>query len=261
MRKVFREGAGGTREWPLLAEERGFLLVAPNGTNAETGNASGDRQAWNDLRADDLAALPRADDVGFLAALLDFVQREYPTDRSRVYVTGASNGGLMTYRLLVEIPERFAAGAAFVANLPASSPRLVEPKIPTPLMIANGTQDPLMPWAGGEIWGHRGRIRSAPETVRWWVDANRADGARAATRKLPDGDLLDLCRIHETNYPAKPGGAPVLFLAVRGGGHAMPSIAHDIPDNVLVGRLIGPVCRDAEGARLAWGFLEGFRRE
>lgn len=44
MRTIFDEAHGGTREWPALAERERFMLVVPNGTNGQTGNARGDRQ-------------------------------------------------------------------------------------------------------------------------------------------------------------------------------------------------------------------------
>lgn len=44
------DGAG-TGDWVALAEEKGFVLVAPNGVNPKTGNSTGNRQQWNDLRS------------------------------------------------------------------------------------------------------------------------------------------------------------------------------------------------------------------
>merc|ERR1719461_1153480 len=39
------------------------------------------------------------DDVGFIDTLLDELEATYCIDRSRIYVTGYSNGGMMTQRL------------------------------------------------------------------------------------------------------------------------------------------------------------------
>ncbi len=230
-------------------------MLVPNGTNARTGDPRGDHQNWNDVRPPARSGSPRADDVAFIERLLDRVVRRFDADARRLYVTGASNGGLMTYYLLMRRPERFAAGAAFVANLPVDPARMSLPATPTPLMIANASADPLMPHDGGEIPGGRGTVRSSKATVEWWIGANRARRDDARTRYLPDTDPHDGCRIRETTWSPGPGGAELVYYAIEGGGHALPSRRHPIPDNFLVRRFIGPVCRDAEGARLAWRFL------
>jgi len=259
MRKVFAEKAGGTRAWPALADREGFLLVVPNGTNTDNGDTRGDRQNWNDLRADGGAA-PAADDRAFLLRLLDHTGASHRTDSRRTYVTGASNGGMMTYRLLIEAPERFAAGAAFIASLPAPPAKTAVPRLATPLLIANGTADPLVKWEGGQTRGKGERMMSAAEVRDWWVRANRAATA-GKEEVLPDTDADDGCRIFRTTFPAGgPGSAPVVFLRMEGAGHALPSRSHALPDGLLIRRLIGPLCRDAEGAELAWQFLSGFRR-
>ncbi len=255
MGSVFRPYAGGSKAWvPLAAQEQFFLLV-PNGTNAKTGDPGGTRQNWNDLRPDPAEGQTEVDDVAFLEALLDEVLEAYPVDPERIFVSGASNGGMMTYRLLIEIPERFAAGAAFIANLPELEEPIPNPGQPTPLMIANGTEDPLVQWAGGEIPRDRGLLRSTGDTVAWWVTANRASPEEMRETLLPDQDPEDGCRIIQRDYPPALEGAELVFYELQGGGHAIPSASHPLPENILTRRLIGPVCRDAEGVDLAWDFF------
>ncbi len=258
MRRIFAPDAGATRNWPALAKRENALLIVPNAVNPDNGDPLGDNQNWNDLR-EGVSRISNADDVGFIGALLDWAQTTYRTDTSRVYVTGASNGGMMTFRLLMEIPERFAAGAAFVAALPADDTRLKQPTKPTPLMIANGTVDPLVQWNGGRIAGNRGETRSVPATVSWWITANKASATAPATQ-LPNHDPNDDCTIGRSTYAAGPGGAPVVAVTMKGGGHAIPSARYTIPDTWLVRRFIGPVCRDVEGTEMAWEFLSRHRR-
>lgn len=258
MRTIFDEKHGATREWLSVAEREKFLLVVPNGTNGRTGDTRGDRQNWNDLRSNPSESQSQADDVGFVSALLNRIEAEYGIDPKRIYVSGASNGGMMTYRLLIELPERFAAGAAFIAHLPRETDRLRPPARAVPLMIWSGTLDPLMKFHGGELIGGRGRVRSAQETVAWWQQANRADAQKAQARTLPDVDPGDGCRVEQTVYPALTGGAPVVFYRADGGGHSLPT-RQSIPSGGRIRqRLIGPTCRDVEGAQLAWEFLRKF---
>jgi polyhydroxybutyrate depolymerase len=255
MREIFGPRAGASRIWRDIAQEQGLVLLAPNGTNARTGDTAGDNQNWADARG---LSGDRGGDVRFILTMIDWAVARYRADPRRVYVTGASNGGLMTYTLLMDAPERFAAGAAFIANLPATDEALRQPSMPTPLMIMNGTKDPLMPYAGGAV-ADRGEVRSAPATAAWWIDANRA-ARQGVEVRVPDGDRNDGCRIRGERHIALPDGAPVVFYTVAGGGHAAPTPNHPERPSRLATRLLGPLCRDVESSRLAWDFLRAYQR-
>jgi polyhydroxybutyrate depolymerase len=259
MRRLFTLDAGATRAWPELARRENALLLVPNGTNPETGDTRGDSQNWNDLR-EDVSRESTADDVAFILAVLEWAHKNHCTDKTRVYVSGASNGGMMTFRLLIEAPDTFAAAASFVASLPVESSRLKKPPRPTPLMLVHGTRDPLVQWQGGKIPGGRGHMRSVADTVTWWIEANRATRSTQAPATLPDRDPKDGCTIERQEYPATDGGASVTTYTVRGGGHNLPSLKYPLPDSRLVRRFIGPACRDLEGTDLAWEFLSRHRR-
>lgn len=252
MRKLFRNRRKNTRRWLALAEREKFLLLAPNGTNPDDGDTGSDTQLWNDLRNAGEIGSYEIDDVGFISALIAHAIRHHGVDPDRVYVTGASNGGMMVYRLLVERPELFAAGAAFLANLPeAAVPTAREP---TPIMIANGTGDRLVPYAGGMIARQRGMVRSTDATIAYWVGINRVDTVTPTELAFADRDPDDACRMFRTTYPAKAGGGEVFVLTMQGGGHKIPSIRmarKSGPAHPIVGRR----CHDAEGADLAWSFL------
>jgi polyhydroxybutyrate depolymerase len=258
MRKILKRNAGGTRHWLALADREKFLLLVPNATNAETGDANGDKQNWNDLRTGAARGKSSADDVGFLVRLLEWAREKYQYDPRRVYVTGASNGGMMTFRLLVEQPQRFTAAAAFIASLPVAPPKpAAGPRVP--LMLLNGTRDPLVQWQGGTIRGERGETMAIEPMVQWWLDVNGVNRERADTESLPDLDPRDGCRISRTTWPADHAdAAPVVFYRAEGGGHTLPSIAYPLHSGPILHRIIGPVCHDAEGAELAWDFFKSF---
>jgi poly(3-hydroxybutyrate) depolymerase len=127
-------------------------------------------------------------------------------------------------------------------------------------MLFNGTRDPLIQWQGGEIRGERGKTMPIEPMVQWWREINGVGRTPGATETLPDRDPEDGCRISRTVWQADaPGAAPVVFYRAEGGGHALPSIAHPLRLGPLARRLIGPVCRDEEGAELAWEFFNRYR--
>ena len=248
MRRQFGAGAGATRDWPAIARREGFILVAPNGTNDRTGDPAGDRQHWNDLRDTKARGI---DDVGFLRALAGRIVADHGADARRIYATGPSNGGMMTYRLLTEAADVFAAGVAFIANLPrADTPR---PARPVPGMILNCTAAPLMPQCGGAVATGRGAVLSADATARFFAAANGIT-AKPRQRALPD-PVDDGCRMIETRWP---GPAPVVLVTVEGGGHQIPHPAGGTT-RPLARRIVGPACRDAHGLEMGWRFLRDFR--
>lgn len=90
---------GGTRPasdiftrsaWPDVAMRHGFILVAPQGVNNQ----------WNDGRKQTTSGkVSTADDVGFMARLIEEVVAKDGADPAQVFVTGPSNGGMMSLRL------------------------------------------------------------------------------------------------------------------------------------------------------------------
>jgi polyhydroxybutyrate depolymerase len=253
MDSIFRSNAGGTNAWPTIAEEETFLLVVPNGTNPETESPTGDDQFWNDCRPPGTVEGPQstADDVGFIMGLETWAESRFSSDPDRFYVTGVSNGGQMAYRLALEQPDRVAGIAAFIANLPVES-ECAPSSSPVPVFMANGTADPIIPFAGGEADG-RGPFLSAPDTRSRWARIGNADTTQRVETELPDRTPDDGSVVICEDDPAGEGGAPVRFCRIEGGGHTMPSIEHAIPR--WVRRIVGPQNRDVEGARLAWEFL------
>lgn len=257
MREMFGKRAGATNGWLDVADREGALIVVPNGANGS--DTFGSKQYWHDLRTQDVKDHSEADDVGFLTKLVDKVVAEYRADGRRVYVTGVSNGGMMTYRLLVDVPEHFAAAAAFIGSLPGDTSALRTPPQVTPLLILNGTKDPLVKWAGGEMpWG-RGNIMPIPSMVSWWVRANHADEAHATSQRLPHSGKAD-CYITQDTYPALSGGAEVVFYTTHGGGHTMPTHTYPFANPGIARMMVGQVCDDMEGAEQAWAFMQRYRR-
>lgn len=210
------------QSWKALADAHGFLLVLPEG-RADPGNPAGHH--WNDCRVDiDNADSSSAeDDVGFIRHVLELVAARFGTNDRQIYVTGASNGGMMTYRLAMQLGETFAAAAAVIANLPdpAECPFAAEP---LPILIMNGTLDPAIPYDGGCVAGQsceRGSVRSTAATVAFWVLSNGAATTPAIT-DLPDVIPSDGSTIRVFRFADATGGNDVLLYRVEGGGHCPP---------------------------------------
>ena len=71
-----------------LAEQNNFIIVIPQGSLLE-GTTHWSVKSWTSNST--------TDDVDFTSTLIDKISAEYSIDLSRVYSTGMSNGGFMSY--------------------------------------------------------------------------------------------------------------------------------------------------------------------
>ncbi|MBW1711124.1 MAG: hypothetical protein JRG97_15750 [Deltaproteobacteria bacterium] len=243
------------RDFISLSDREGFILVYPNGYPDQTGSA---RHHWNDGRKKSRWRAHRLDidDVGFFSAMIDLLIKEYNADPKRIYATGISNGGLMSYRLACELSDRIAAVAAVTANLTPEISRFPS-KGPISILIMNGTEDPLMIYEGGEITFREmrlGKILSTAETVKFWLDRNQCQAKPQITRE-PDLDPQDGTRVSREAYGPCKEGTEVILYTIEGGGHTWPGGVQYLHE-----RLIGKVSRDIDADKVIWEFFKRHRR-
>lgn len=89
------------------------------------------------------------DDVAYLEAVLDRVSQQMSVDVDRVFVTGLSNGGAMSYRLACELSERIAAIVPIGGAMQLTTSHSCEPDQPVPIMHIHGSDDPCWRYDGG----------------------------------------------------------------------------------------------------------------
>ncbi len=232
-----------------LADRGRFIVAYPD---AVEGN-------WNDGRA--VAAFrahrEEIDDVGFIAALIDALNREFSVDLDRVYVAGVSNGAMMAQRLACELTDRIAAVASVIGALPENLADGCAPTRPIAVMMVNGTSDGLVPWEGGEVRAARktfGRVLSVPASLNFWIRRN-ACAPESRYDLLADRDPGDGTRVFRHIYEGCAGAVRVVLYEVRDGGHTWPGRRKALPQLFL-----GRVTRDIEASTVIWEFFQDFRR-
>jgi polyhydroxybutyrate depolymerase len=191
------------------ADQAGFIAVYPNGSGVRG-------LSWNAEICCDFAARTHVDDVGFVRAVLDDLEKVVTVDRRRVYATGGSNGAMLCYRLASELSERIAAIAP-VAGTMAS--KTCHPSRPVPVIHFHGTNDQWIPYKGG-LGTRKVNFNSVAETIQAWV---QADGCRAEAQvtRYPDR-THDGTVVIRTCYSGGKNGSEVVLITIEGGGHSWP---------------------------------------
>lgn len=230
------------------ADRHGFIVVYPDGTGPEIQLRGKEVPilTWNAGRCCGYAVKQNVDDVGFVRALLDKLQSQLPVDENRVYATGFSNGAMFTHRLGVELSDRLAAIA------PVSGALMVDaaaPKQAIPVMHIHGLKDPNAKFEGGPGRVDKTTHKSIPDTIAWWVKANRCRPKPVRTQ--PSEDYT----VERYEPESDASQAEVVLITLPEGGHTWPGGVDTMP-KFDKGKLVSSV----EASELIWGFFQRHRR-
>ena len=189
-----------------IADTEGFLLVHPEGTTF-----IGD-QFWN-VGFPGLSS--NIDDVGFTEALIDELATLYAIDLDRVYATGMSNGGFMSFLLACQLSEKIAAVASVTGSMTQDTFDDCNAQHPTPVLQIHGTDDGVVLYNGNNL--------SIPiaDVISYWVDFNNCE-TTPTTTTLPDVDVSDGSTIEHSVYEDGDNGITTEHMKVIGGGHTWP---------------------------------------
>jgi len=192
------------------SEAAAFIAVFPNGYSRMP---SGILATWNAGSCCGAAQKRNIDDVGFLREVIQRVERQADIDRRRVFVTGMSNGALMSWRMACEASD-LVRGIAPVEG--TDNTGRCNPSRPVPVIEFHSMDDDHIPINGG-----RGvsaltdtDFTSVPATQAKWVQLDRAD---PTVRRV-----LTVAGAHCDLHAAKTGGAPVELCLTDAGGHSWP---------------------------------------
>ena len=186
----------------------------------------------------------QTDDVDAVRTLLDRTTRLSCVDATRIYATGASNGGGFTARLGCELADRLAAIAPVAGGYGPLGP--CHPARPVPVLEIHGTRDQVVPYEGkGD--DHDGSVANF---LGEWTDLDQCTGpaSRTVVRRgvlrvlwshCAGGSVVEHLRLARTNH-GWPGGDT----------EAAGMRNHPIPSEDPTG---------VNAAEVVWDFLSRFR--
>jgi polyhydroxybutyrate depolymerase len=188
--------------WDKLADSERFVVAYPDGVN----------RAWN-VNGGGCCGRPareHVDDVAFISAAVADVAKNVSVNASRVYATGMSNGGMMSYTLACDTTLFAAIGPVSGTQLdPCRSPH------PASVMAIHGTADPLVPYGGGPGHGFA-HINGPPvqELNAFWRKVDQCQAPATTT----SGSVT-------TSTAGCADNRSVVLMTVDGGGHHWPDFA------------------------------------
>ncbi len=214
--------------WDATADKAGFVVAYPDGVD----------RTWNAGTCCGGAQRADVDDVAFLTELVDQVSALLPIDAKRRYLTGMSNGAMMTYRMACQ-------SSLFVAIAPVAGTQLVdcEGAVPTSVLHIHGADDSQVRM-DGERGAAPGRVSGPPlaQVIQGW----RTRDDCAEPRRSVAGALT-------TATSECADGRAVTWIVIAGAGHQWPGSKRstypgaDSPSQAL------------DATAEIWRFFEGHR--
>jgi polyhydroxybutyrate depolymerase len=187
--------------WDQLADSAKFVVAYPDGLG----------RAWNSGGGCcGRSSRDGVDDVGFISSAVADIGRNIAVDQSRIYATGISNGGMMSYALACNTGLFAAIGPDSATQLdPCGSPH------PTSVLHIHGTVDRMIPYDGSQGIGFA-KIDGPPvqDTNAFWRNVDQCGTPIVTT----NGAVT-------TSMASCAGGRAVGLMTVDGGGHEWPGFA------------------------------------
>ncbi|MEI2694784.1 MAG: T9SS type A sorting domain-containing protein [Saprospiraceae bacterium] len=215
-----------------IADTAGFILVHPNGTVFPQTT----QQFWNV----GLVGSSNVDDVGFIHAIIDTLSKVYSIDADRIFSTGMSNGGFMSYHLAC-VSNRFAAIASVTGSMTLLTQALCKNAQPIPVMEIHGDADAVVNYNGST------GVLSIPDVLDFWIQKNGLDKQKLIKSSVPDINKTDGATAELYIYP---GTNEVQHYKILNGAHTWPGSPF----------VIGTTCQDFNASLEIWKFFSKYKR-
>ena len=141
-------------------KENNFILIHPQGAPLNTALTSSSSH-WN---SGGWTIGSTVDDVDFIDTIIKLVSQKYNLNQDRIYSTGMSNGGFMSYHLACNLSSKIAAVASVTGSMSKETYEDCNPDHPTSILQVHGTIDATVPFEGNSALG----MRSINDVMNYW---------------------------------------------------------------------------------------------
>ena len=230
-----------------LADEKGFIVVYPDGT----GKLKNRLLTWNAGHCFGYALENNVDDVGFIRTLIEKLQNTYNIDSRRIFVTGHSNGGMMAYRLGSELSDIVAAIAPCAGTIGGKESEnsslfvIPEPYHPVSVIALHGKLDENVPYDGGHgdnASGNRIDL-SVNESISFWIQYNECNFTSKRNISESGNIIIDY-------YSEGKDRSEVVLVTILNGGHWWPGSNKDSIED-----------QEINGTEIIWDFFESHPKQ
>ncbi|CAG5072135.1 hypothetical protein DYBT9623_04049 [Dyadobacter sp. CECT 9623] len=203
-----------TTGFNATADANNFIVVYPN--------ADSDGGGWH-------RAIDQTKDAVFTSDLIDYFCNTYHIDAKKVYATGLSAGGFMTYNLAVNLPGKIAAFAPVAGNMYAnngnysyfSSPNFK----PVPILHIHGDADAVVTYPDPN---HTPTPWTEWPLTQWsYYSCNKTTYTLPNEVIAPNVTKLKFC------VGSPPATKEVSLIRVQGMGHAWPVTSNFNPNQAI----------------------------
>ncbi len=178
--------------------------------------------------------------------MLDQMAGKFSVDTRRIYAAGLSEGGFMAMKAGCSMSDRIAAIAPVGAAMPKTM--ICLPSRPVPVVMINGTSDPVVPHGGGTEHNLQVRVISVQDTAKAWAKIDRC-AEKPSQTKLPAREKGGMETKVET-YDGCHEGAQVVSFSVKGAGNTWPG-----GEQYQVEKQVGKTSQDLNANETIWSFL------
>ena len=148
-------------------KENNFILIHPQGAPLNTVLTSSSSH-WN---SGGWTIGSTVDDVDFINTIIELVSQKYNLNQERIYSTGMSNGGFMSYHLACNLSSKIAAIASVTGSMSIQTYESCNPSHPTSILQVHGTIDSTVPFRGNSDLG----MKSINDVMDYWKLYNACD--------------------------------------------------------------------------------------
>ena len=190
----------------------------------------------------------QSNDVAFFDQMLDKLAATYSIDATRIFATGYSGGGVMDFRIGCSMGRRFAAIAPVAAAIPKEMATWCGPSRAVPLLMLNGTSDPIIHYGGGSVKGSAFSTLPVQKSAETW--AKLAGCTPKPTHStLPPHDKRGMKTKVDTHGECREGSEVALY-TIEGGGNTWPGGDQFMPESE-----VGKTSTDLDADEVIWKFF------